>query len=441
MKKLISMLLISTLAFTAVSCTDTTTVSTPETEAPSTGVVEEEKPAETPSDTRITLRTASTFGGTDPSAEDYQRIIAEYEGEFPNVVVEDSSQASDEAWKAAITADFAVGNEPDVLFYFSGSNAADFIDQGKVVSVKTIQEEYPDYGSVINEGAMSAMTEPDGNVYALPIRGFWEGLFVNQDLFEEYDLNLPETWDDLLVAIETFSAKGIIPIAVSFSDVPHYWIEHLILGVGGIEDHKYVLTPDEAPPASWVEGLSLFKTLYDLNAFPIDVASTNNDAVGELFKNKRAAMMLDGSWFSGGIEDQENTTVMAFPTPPNGKKDPTDIIAGFSSGFYITTKAWEDPAKRDAAVQLVMKMTSQEAIAAFAKVGGAPAANIEPPTDLSPLATAGLVFSGEAKNSDMPIDSRQTQEAWQSIVKNISGIADGSVDPGEVLEAAAKLNK
>lgn len=42
----------------------------------------------------------------------------------------------------------------------------------------------------------------------------------------------------MIAAIETFKKNGIIPVSVSMGHIPHYWIEHLILSGGGIEEHR-----------------------------------------------------------------------------------------------------------------------------------------------------------------------------------------------------------
>ncbi len=424
MKKFLSLAMATVLATTAVSC----------------GNSGEEQPAEGgASGEGVTLNTASMFGGTDPTGEYYQAIIKDYEAKY-GVTVNDVSATSDETWKTSIVADFQVGNEPDVLFYFTGVDAEPLIESGKVVDIATIQAEYPDYGKDISASPMEFMVEPDGKTYALPVRGFWEGLFVNKDLFDQYGLELPTDWDKFETAIETFAANDIVPIAVSFADVPHYWIEHLILSYGGSEEHSKTLEPGVAAPDSWVEALNLLADLEEMGAFSPDATSTKNEATSQLFIDKKAAMMIDGSWFAGSVLDQDNTTVMSFPSY-NGIEPNTEIIGGFSSGFYITKKAWDDPAKREAAVNFVMEMTSKESIAEMAKVGGAPAAEIEVPTDLSPLASAGLVLSSSASKVEMPIDSTLNKQSWDYIVSNISNIVDGSMDARDVLDQAAEYNK
>ncbi len=389
-----------------------------------------------------TLKTASMFGGTDPTGAYYQDIIKNYEDKY-GVTVEDVSSTADETWKTSILADFQVGNEPDVLFYFTGVDAQPLIEAGKVVDIETIRVEYPDYGKDISAAPMEFMVAEDGKTYALPIRGFWEGLFVNADLFEEYGVELPTDWEKFENAVDAFSGTDIVPVSVSFGDVPHYWIEHLILSYGGYEEHRKTLTPGEPAPDSWVEALNLLTTLNEAGAFSPDATATNNDAISQLFKDKKAAMMIDGSWFAGGITDQENTIVMPFPAYPTSSSlnKETEIIGGFSSGFYITTKAWEDPDKREQAVNFVMEMTSADAIAQFAKVGGAAAAEIELPTDLTPLGVAGLELSNSATKVEMPIDASLSKEAWDYIVSNISNIVDGSMDARDVLDKAAELNK
>jgi raffinose/stachyose/melibiose transport system substrate-binding protein len=396
-------------------------------------------PASTAAPQKVTIRTVGMFGGTDPSAAAYQQLIKDFQAKYPYITVNDESATADETWKARVTTDFSSDNDPDVVFYFTGADAKKLIDNKKVVDLDTIKAVYPDYAKDITDASMSFMKEADGKTYAVPVRGFWEGLFCNKDLFDQYNLELPTNWENLLKAVTTFKANGIIPIAASFSDVPHYWIEHLILSEGGIADHQ--INPKDTYPASWETALGYFKTLYDMGAFPKDVNATANDITGNLFKDKRAAMQLDGSWFLGGVKDQVNTTVVPFPTTTTGKKDPSDIIAGFSTGFYISTKAWGDTAKQDAAARFVMFMTGKDAIGLLTKYSGAPAADVTPAADLTNLQKAGLAITGKAKGADMPIDSRMSKEAWTYLISMIGQIATGKATPKDVLTQAVSLNQ
>lgn len=389
---------------------------------------------------KVTLKTVSMFGGTDPNAKPYQALSKAFTAANPHVTVEDDSTTSNQEWKTRIAADFAVGNEPDVIFYFTDANAADVLKANKFVTVEEIRKEFPDYGKDIKPDVLNGVAAPDGNVYALPLTGYYEGIYCNKDLFDQFNLELPTTYENLVKAIEVFNQNGIIPIAVSLNEVPHYWVEHLILGMGGVEDHSLNPKDPASIPETWVKGLEFFKTLRDMNAFPKDTDVIKNADAENLFKTKKAAMQLDGSWFANGIDDKENTTVVAFPPLPGGKKDPTEIIAGFSSGFYITKKAWEDPDKRKAAVDFVMTHTSKDSIAIYWGGAGTPAAECQAPADLPKLMLDGAKMASAAVRLDAATDSRLKPEAFSTMLRAIPDLSKGKVTAEEVVKQLVELN-
>ena len=261
---------------------ETTTTETKEEakeEAPKEEAVVEAQP--------VTLRTVSMFGGTDPMAEIYQESIKTYMTANPHVTVEDESATADEAWKASVLTDFAAGNEPDVIFFFTDVNSKNLVEQNKVVSIEEIRAEYPNFASNITDAAMESATCIDGKQYAVPVRGFYEGIFCNVDLFEELGIELPTTWDNLIAAVEGFNAVGITPISVALGHIPHYWIEHFILAEGGVAGHSNQNI--EEVKDVWVNGLSYFKEFADMGAFPADTAVAQNEIVQAAFSDKKAA--------------------------------------------------------------------------------------------------------------------------------------------------------
>ncbi|MFQ9696360.1 MAG: ABC transporter substrate-binding protein, partial [Zhenhengia sp.] len=134
--------------------------------------------------------------------------------------------------------DFSAGNEPDVIQFFTDVNSKTLVEQNKVVSIEEIRSEYPDYASNINPAAMDSAKCYDGKQYAVPTHGYYEGIFCNKDLFEANGIELPTDWAKLEAAITGFAEKGITPIAAALGHIPHYWIEHLILAEGCVQDHS-----------------------------------------------------------------------------------------------------------------------------------------------------------------------------------------------------------
>ena len=306
----------------------------------------------------ITLRTASCFAGTDASAEAYVELLKAFE-EQTGCVIEDASAASDESWKTSVLYDFAAGNEPDVLFFFA-ANADSAPILSRVVPIAEINAAYPE----LNLPEMPALRESDGRVYAIPVRSFWEGLFVNTDLFARYDLELPTTWERLETAIARFRAEGVVPISASLSDIPHYLAEMAVLVCGSPEEHAARPGTLSEVPRSWFEGMALIRRLYELGAFADNVTATNESMASQLFRDKKAAMQIDGSWFANSIPETGMNTTIVMPMPAYAPEaDPDAFIGGVSMGFYLTRRAWEDADRRDAAVQLLAWFAKEENLA------------------------------------------------------------------------------
>jgi raffinose/stachyose/melibiose transport system substrate-binding protein len=419
---------------------------TPQTQSPPTQNQNAESPGDVstpaPAASGAALNTVSMFGGTDPAAGAYASLIAEFES-AAGTDVSDSSDSSTETWKASVLTDFTTGNEPDVLFFFNGVDAAPILS--KVVSVDTIRAKYPDYAKDIKPAPLATMAEADGKTYAVPVKGFYEAIFVNKRMFEERNIELPTDWAKLETAIKTFSAEGISPFTISFPEEPHYLIESLILSAGGAAEHSVDPGPDVSKiPQSWYDGLNAIKTLADLGAFPRDAATKLTATAQEDFYSEVSPMLIDGSWRASGVIERglgEHVVVLPFPAIPGGKGDGTQIIAGFSSGFYITQKAWNDPEKQQLAVDFVNHMTSKEAVAALLGGGaGAPAAEIPADGSAPLLISSGNEVAGAASATDMPVDSRLTKEAWADIWSNVADIASGTLTAEQVLNAAIPQN-
>lgn len=381
----------------------------------------------------LVISITSMYGGSDTFSETYRQLLSEYMDENEGIVVQDNSAASTESWKQKIAQDFAVGDEADVVGFFTDANAADVLAADKFVTIDEIRAEYPEYAAETDASALSLAAAPNKVKYAVPTVGYWEGLYCNKDLFDRYELELPNTWDKMLVAIEKLSSNGIVPIAISLGEQPHYLIDFLMLFCSGKEIYESV--PEEAPDG-WVMGVELIASLRDLGAFPADTEYISYNDARALFINKKAAMIVDGSWLLGSITDQQNTVLCDFPIPPGGKGWYRSILYGYSSGFYITKAAWNDPRKRDAAVNLVMKLTDRHAVEMFWKAGGcvsATAIKMDEQDNMTPLAQSALDYVQRSKLRCSPTDSRIAGRAWADFIADVVGITAGTKDARESL--------
>lgn len=371
----------------------------------------------------VTLRTVSTFAGTDAGPE-YVDLLHAWEATTGNHV-DDRSAASDETWKAEMLNDFAAGNESDVFFFFAATADSKPL-LGRVIPISQINAAYPDLDLVESAG----LREEDGLVYAIDVRPFWEGLFVNTDLFERYSLELPTDRDKFEKAVQVFRRNGIVPLAISLSDIPHYIVEFSILASGSTKDHQARPADVSAIPDSWVRGMQLIRHLYQIGAFPDNVNATSEVLTTSMFINKQAAMLLDGSWRANGVAQENWDTTIVLPFPPyNEEADPSAIIGGTSMGFYISKRAWDDEEKRDAAVSLLAHLTSDEARARLGFTFGG-----------EMLKSAITLTGTAAENGSLafPIGDVMDSGARSFWFSQIPAIADGTADIRDVLEETIK---
>ncbi len=386
-KRVLALVLASAMVFSLAACgsketgSDQPAEETTQEEAPAEAAApEEEAPAEP---NPVELNVTTTFAGEDGNAQNFKAAVEAWCAETGNTVA-DTSATSDETFKTRVITDFETGSEPDVLFFFNGADANSFIEAGKVVSIDDIRAEYPDYAGNMNDDLI-VDSLVDGKKYAVPVNGFWEAMFVNTEVLDAAGVSMPGTdytWDMFLADCQKIKDAGYAPIACALGNIPHYWWEFAIFNHTSPATHLTVPeSVDSDQGQAWVAGMEDIKALYEAGYFPDNTLSATDDETFAMFMDGKAAFLIDGSWKVGGIvsacqSDPEDASTLDAEklakfdvtyVPGQGDRKATDLVGGLSMGYYITTKAWEDPDKRAAAVSFVSYMTSDEVVPVFAQ--------------------------------------------------------------------------
>lgn len=389
-----------------------------------------------PREARLTTFTLFAYDSSD--GEVYKSLLEEYKAQNPAVQISDTSKAFSEDTVAELASAFESGSQPDVFFFHTGTNASAFSKESLVVPLEEIQAKYPDYARDIAPYALENIAD-GGKVLAVPVRGFYEGLFVNTDLFEQYELELPTSWSLFENAIDTFAKAGIIPISASLDETPHYLLDQLILATGGAQDYKMLPKAAGEVPQSWHSAMQMLSSLNKLSAFGQSEVCASDSEATDLFLQKKAAMKADGSWLAARLEASgmgDSTAVLPFPVPEGGKRLEGEITGGFSSGFYISRKAWDDVQKQAAAVALVKQLTTAEAIGRFGNVAGLPAAKGEKPDLQSKLTQSASELCSKVTTALKPLDARMGSDTWNSVITNVTAVAKGELSAEQVFQKA-----
>ncbi|RJE85552.1 extracellular solute-binding protein [Paenibacillus sp. 1011MAR3C5] len=405
-------------------------------------------PSNTPSETQepskepdpVNLRVFSTFGGTDAAREAFQKALDEFTAANPHVKIEnDTMSANDDGFRTKVNTDMTSGNEPDLLFYFIGTDASEIIKSEKVVPLDEVLDADPEWKNGFAPAALEFAKHEDGKTYAIPLTGFFEGLLVNKKIFADNGIELPTDWEKMKAAVTALKAKNIIPLSGPF-DQSHYLLEHFILAAAGSESQNKGLK--DAVDPNWAKGLEAMKELYDLGAFPEDAATIDLGMAANYYSEGLAAMVLEGSWAIGGLSDETkaNTTVLPFPAIPGGAGTGKDVVGGFGTGFYVSKATYDDAAKKEAAVALLKHLTSPATIKNIAEAnGGTPAAAGVEPEGVTQAVLDGFKMVSEASSVNSPIDSKVTQETFSELRANVQPVVTGKKTAAEAIDAAKKI--
>ena len=444
MKRILALILAVLMVFALCACgqAQAPAAEAPAAEAPAAEAPAAEEPA-APAAESVTLNVVTSYGGDDGNRANFEAAVKAYEEATGNKV-NDGSATSNEEWKAKVLTDFETGSEPDVLFYFTNADAEPFISSGKVVSIEEIRAEYPDYATNMKDSMMAVAS--DGKQYAVPSSGYWENMFVNKKVLEDCGVAVPGpdyTWDQFLADCQTIKDAGYTPIACSLFEVPHYWFEFLVMNNGTVENHLDIpASADDETGAKWVAALNDFKALYDAGFFPENTLTASDAETVEMFNQGEAAFLIDGSWkvgyFTGNAADL-NDFAIAY-VPGKGERSASEAIGGISMGYFITRKAWDDPAKRAAAVAFVSLLTSDEVLSTFVTTEVTALVNGAKPAGLNPLQQSAADTNANITAIAGAVQDLLTAEARGDLFSNIQNVVTGKMTPEDAVASALALN-
>jgi multiple sugar transport system substrate-binding protein len=286
------------------------------------------QPQETPTPTSteeegtIVLRVGT--GDSGEGLSPHQEIIANYEAENANVLVQLEAVAGRDYYTRLLT-QLAAGAAPDVM-QIGDDAVPSFVEKDAFIPLDDYLGE--DFDPSIYLPGLLEPGQVDGVQYLLPKDYSPLGVYYNKKIFDEYGIDYPSsdwTWDDLLdIALELTqdtdgdNAPDIwgIQLPATWTTGFEYWVAaasgRLISKNGksfvGYMDSEEVITAVEfyadlynkyrvAPPPA------------DLNAF----GGGNSE-----FANGKAAMYIFGRWPQAALLDNPNIELGVAP-PPTGE--------------------------------------------------------------------------------------------------------------------------
>src|SRR6056297_2622358 len=137
---------------------------------------------------------------SDPEPREFDaEVVQQFNEQNPNAEIIHSTVAHED-FKQAIRAYLTSSTPPDVMTWFAGNRARFFIDKGLIMDISDVWEE-AGWNENYAKG-FRAMSSVDDKQYFLPSSWYWWAVYYDTRVFDEYDIVIPETWDELMAVCE-----------------------------------------------------------------------------------------------------------------------------------------------------------------------------------------------------------------------------------------------
>lgn len=306
-------------------------------------------------DGAVTLSVSHCWFGGDAHAPFVDWALKDFQNKNPNIKLE-VNQIPQQEIRQKTRADFMAGVAADIVLWYGGAEAYDFVKEGLFSDLSYLIKPMED--DFIN-GSLDNVSF-NGKTYGLPLCQNFFAFYLNKDIYEEYEFDYPETYNDLLTQVKAFKADGLIPIMVPGKN--HGLIQHFYSFVANMTTDKN----DFYSAAHQVDGVSyndkefekaaeIIAELQENGAFDPNIDGIPMASVEEMFSRGEGAMYFAGIWRVGALprETREKMQPILFP-----------VVEGFSNSANIATSqtemAWfvnqelnEDDRKKAAAEKFI----------------------------------------------------------------------------------------
>lgn len=130
----------------------------------------------------------------------------------------------------------------------------------------------------------------DNKYYGLPMTSNCLAMFYNKKVFEEYNLEVPTTWDELLEVGKIIKTDEMYPLAISAVKTEEGVFQYLpwYLSTGA--------SVEKVDSKESIRALEFFEEMLEEGIMSPEVISWNQYDINRQFISGKAAMMINGPW-------------------------------------------------------------------------------------------------------------------------------------------------
>ncbi|MEH7118948.1 extracellular solute-binding protein [Neobacillus vireti] len=176
----------------------------------------------------------------------------------------------------------------------------------------------------------------NGKMYGVALTQNAVGVIYNKELFNEYHLAIPKTWDEFIMVMDKLKAAGKIPLLMPNKDANQTSVYNLNLVANEINNRywgqdSFSLLKDQ----TWREISE--KTVKTLSYVQANSFQDDYFAVNRKFANGEGAMYVMGTWALPEIEKYNPALQYGiFPFPATNQPEQNKVLGGVDIGLAIS---------------------------------------------------------------------------------------------------------
>ncbi|WP_025678056.1 ABC transporter substrate-binding protein [Paenibacillus massiliensis] len=286
--------------------------------------------------------TIKFFHWYDDKIEGFDKLIAEFEKQHPNIKVESVVGVLNDANETMKKIDLAIasGEELDVMIM---NNPTAYAQRAAIDVLEPLDEYLEKDGQTFND-EYQVDTAIDGKHYAFPGKVNQYFVMLNKDQLDAAGLPVPTewTWDEYLDYAQKLT-KGEGP-SKQYGTYFHTWVDYSMLPLMGQLENNNVIKSDGTPNVDndlFRQGLAIRdRAAKEGSAVPYEDTISQKLHYRNVFMNGQASMLMIGSWMiteaagNGPIKQNFKTAFAPYPTAKAG-----DPIASKADGDFVTVYA------------------------------------------------------------------------------------------------------
>jgi raffinose/stachyose/melibiose transport system substrate-binding protein len=366
-------------------------------------------------------------------------IINAYEDEHPEIDIQTEILAN-EQYKEKIKVLSASNELPDIGITWAAGYMQPFVEGNMFAPLNDILES--DLKDQFVPGTVDAFAF-DNQTYGLPLELNIAPVYYNKEIFENHNLEVPQTYSEFLNVVKTLADNGVIPITVGNKDrwTGSMWYMYLADRIGGPETLNNAInrTGSFEDPAL-VKAAEELTKLVDMNAFVKGYNGLSNDEAKGYFMNEQAAMYVMGTWelpnytTSPDVEQEFKDKIgyFKFPTYEGGKGNIDSFVGGPGVGLFVS----ENSEVKDEAKDFVSYLVQEWGKRSVTDAGVIPATKVDTSSgNLAQMYIDILNDLGNASNITLYADVQMTPSVADVHLNMIQALFGGQTTPEEFAKA------